>query len=257
MSWPEVKECVENEYSVVLPVGSLEQHGKHLPLNVDYLLCERVVREAARQSGQILVLPTLVYGRSSHHFPYCGTVSLQLETFVNIINDILFSLYKHGFTRIIIVNGHGGNRGALAAAIGKFMEKDIKHPLIFLANYYSFGVEEVNKIRESEKGGMAHAGEYETSLSLYLQPRLVEMEKAVKRIPLSPLPEYVYADLMGDSPLSMSVSYGEKEKSIWEYTFCESGVAGDPTVATEDKGRKIFEIVVKYMLAFFEKMKEL
>ncbi len=257
MTWPEVKERIEANCIAVLPVGSLEQHGKHLPLNVDYFLVEKVVHYVAESREDMVVLPTIVYARSAHHLMYTGTISLQLETFINVVNDILVSLAKHGFRKVAIINGHGGNRGALSSAISKFQEVDIKHPLIVLANYYSFGTDKVKEIRESGVGGMAHAGEYETSLSLYLQPDLVEMDKAVKRVPRSPIPEYIYADLLGDSPISMAVPYDCSSKTVWEYTFCESGVAGDPTVASKEKGEKIFNYVINDMHKFFDKLSEI
>lgn len=252
MAWPEVKEAVDKGYLAVIPVGSLEQHGKHLPLNVDYFLCERVVHQVARMLNRVVVLPTVVYGRSAHHLPFCGTVSLKTDTYINLIYDILDSLTHHGFRKIVIINGHGGNRGALATAVGKFMEEGNGSPQIYLCNYYSFAADRIKEIRESEIGGMAHAGEYETSLSLYLQEKLVEMEKAVKRIPRSPIPEYIYADLLGDSSVSLSITSREEDRAFYEYTFSESGVAGDPTLASQEKGEMIYKYVVEDMVRFFK-----
>lgn len=250
MTWEEVRQHVEKDAVVVLPVGATEQHGKHLPLNVDYYHCEKAVHHAANKVDNVVVLPTLKYGVSNHHMEYSGTMSLSVQTFLLVVNDLLVSIAKHGFNKVVIINGHGGNRGPLSSAIAMFMEKNIRHPMIALANYYSFGSTGVDQIRESGIGGMAHAGEHETSLSLYLQKELVQMDKAVTRIPQSPIPKYIHADLMGDSAVGFAVSYDQENKKAWEYSFCDSGVAGDPTLATAEKGEQLFKLIVDDMVAF-------
>ncbi len=257
MSSQEIKACVDRRCTVVLPVGATEQHGVHLPLNVDYFSCERVVLSAARLVDSVIVLPTVTFGVSNHHLEFPGTISLRTGTFANLIVDILNSLSHHGFNKAVIVNGHGGNRGPLSTAIANFMEEKSSQLTVFWANYYGFAADEVQGVRTSGTGGMAHAGEYETSLSLYLQAAHVRMDSATKRVPHSPIPDYVYADLLGDSHVGAAVSYGCKGSGMWDYAFSPSGVAGDPTVATAEKGKAIFDLVVSDMRRFFEHLEPL
>jgi creatinine amidohydrolase len=250
MTWPEVQECVAQQRIAVVPVGAVEQHGRHLPVNVDFFHCERVVHEAAKGLDSVVVLPTLTYGVSHHHIEYPGTISLSVTTFISVLCDILASLTKHGFRKVAIINGHGGNTASVSSAVSLFLQQEKQPPLIATANYYSFGASEVAKLRESSVGGMAHAGEHETSVSLYLQPDLVQFDKAETRIPKSPLPHYVYADLLGNSAVGLSVSFSEPIKAARDYTFCDSGVAGDPLLATAAKGERIFELIVSDLVRF-------
>lgn len=253
MTWPEVKECVEQQKVAIVPVGAVEQHGRHLPVNIDFFHCEKVVHEVASRLDSVVVLPTLTYGISHHHIEYPGTISLSVTTFISVLCDVLASLTKHGFRKVAIINGHGGNSASISSAVSLFLQKEPHPPLIATASYFHFAAARVADLRESPVGGMAHAGEHETSLSLYLQPHLVHMDQAVKRIPESPIPEYVWADLVGNSAVGLAVSYNEPIPAAHDYTFCESGVAGDPLLATADKGKQFFDLIVEDMVSFLSK----
>lgn len=258
MTWEDVKEAVAEKRIAVLPVGSTEQHGRHLPINTDAFLCESVIHEVARRFDKLVVCPTLPYGNSTHHFPYPGTISLGPHTFIDAVVEIVLSLERHGFRKILLLNGHGGNRAPLSVAARLAQDKTPEPLLIAVANYFNFGAKEVKEeVRETGVGGMAHACEYETSLYLYFKPELVRMEKAVKRIPVSPIPEYIHADLLGDSAVGLVVNERETNEAAWKYTYCDSGVAGDPTVASADKGKKIFERAVAGLTRFLERFYEI
>ena len=258
MTWEEVQEAVTEGRVAVLPVGAVEQHGRHLPVDTDALLVESVIREAAKHFRQMVVCPTLPYGNSTHHLSYPGTISLGLHTFIEAVTEIVLCLGRHGFRKILLLNGHGGNRGPLNVAARLAQDRSPTPLLLALANYYSFGAQAIQaEVRESGQGGMAHACEYETSLYLYFKPELVKMDRAVRRIPISPIPEYIHADLMGDSPIALMVSEREPITAARDYTFSESGVAGDPTLASAEKGRKILERVVADLVGFLTRFYEI
>jgi creatinine amidohydrolase len=115
MSWRDVEVAAERDGRAVLPLGSTEQHAG-LSLSVDSILAERVAVEAAEPLG-VPVFPVVPYGLTPYFLAYPGSVSLRLETYVRLVRDILDSLKRHGFTKILVVNGHGGNQPAAALAI--------------------------------------------------------------------------------------------------------------------------------------------
>jgi creatinine amidohydrolase len=107
MSWMEVEAWLRRDDRCILPIGSIEQHG-YLSLAVDAILAERVAAEAAEPTG-VPVFPAMPYGLAPYFMAYPGTVSLRVTTLLAVVGDILESLFGHGFRRILIVNGHGGN----------------------------------------------------------------------------------------------------------------------------------------------------
>lgn len=115
MSWQQVQERLETDDLAVLPLGSTEQHAG-LSLSVDSILSEKIALDAA-EPLEVPVFPVVPYGLTPYFLAYPGTVSLRLETYARLVRDILDSLQRHGFRRILIVNGHGGNAPAGALAI--------------------------------------------------------------------------------------------------------------------------------------------
>lgn len=254
MTWEEVKEAVADRRIAVVPVGATEQHGRHLPVDTDTFLCESVIREVARRFEKLVVCPTFPYGNSTHHLSFAGTISLGPHAFIDAVADILLSLGRCGFHKMLLLNGHGGNRAHLSVAARLARDRSSTPLLTAVADYYNFGARSVaREVRETGVGGMAHACEYETSLYLHFNPEKVRMDRAVKRIPVSPIPEYVHADLLGDSAVGLVVSEGEPCEEARAYSYCDSGVAGDPTVASADKGGRIFELVVADLTGFLER----
>lgn len=151
---------------VVLPIGATEQHGPHLPTRTDILVAERVVRRAADQAGatpgvDVIVAPGLPFGASDHHLRYGGTLSLSSATLLAVLEDLIDSLEVQGCRRLVIVNGHGGNRGALRAAASG---ADARESITVAAVDYWDAATDV---------APGHAGRVETSFVLALEPDLV------------------------------------------------------------------------------------
>lgn len=242
LTWPEMRAAIAARKVVLLPFGAVEDHGYHLPLNTDNVIVEAICLEAARRSPQdMLVMPTISYGLDEHHMDFPGTISIAPDHLVNYVADVAISVARHGFTHILIVNGHGSNRpiadlaarktvlatGAICGAIAPnaAVNKTLSEP-------------ELSQGRRSEPGGIAHAGEYETAMMLYLRPELVQMDKAVKEIGQLKLKYFNW-----DYPEPSAITWND-----WWSRMSQSGVCGDPTVATAEFGQRLFEATVERLL---------
>lgn len=119
MNWSQVESYLEKDDRAVLPIGSTEQHAQ-LSLCVDYILSERVAADAAEPLG-VPVFPGLPYGVTPYFMAFPGTVSLKVDTYIRLLRDVLDSLVAHGFKRIVVVNGHGGNAGSAQSLIAEWI----------------------------------------------------------------------------------------------------------------------------------------
>src|SRR5215471_12509627 len=171
LTWPEVNDAVASQKLVILPTGSTEQHGPHLPLDVDVFLCESVCLEVGRRAAErVLVLPPVAYGLNLHHIDFPGTVHIEPETFIAFCLNITKSVAYHGFEKILLVNGHGSN-GPLVDLVARKTVLQT-NSLCFATGYFAFTREAQQSIRESKV--TAHADEMETSLYLHLAPERVQ-----------------------------------------------------------------------------------
>jgi len=248
MTWPALRAAAAEERVAVVPVATIEDHGPHLPVDTDLLLCTSVCEEAAaRAPDRTLLVPAINHGFSPHHMDFPGTITIGAQTFIAYCSDVCRSLAHHGFRKILIVNGHGSNApfvdivarlcvvetGAVAAAV----------------NYWAApGVRAVaEQLRESERvGGMNHACEFETSLYLALRPDLVDMSKAVRELSHRPSANY-WTDLVaGDGPLAMMEPWS---------ALSDSGVMGDPTKATAEKGRRLLDAAANGIVELIDELR--
>lgn len=189
VQWEQLKRTQYAEYVtanavVIIPVGATEQHGRHLPVNTDTSCCYAIALAAAEriEDMKVLVLPPIWTGYSPHHMQMEqaeGTISLGFHTFADLLTDIAACVYAHGFRRIMFLNGHGGNT-ALVQAVRFKLGEEKQIPSVHCFTYWTLpDVPELMKsISETDKGHIGHAGEFETSLQLLLQPDLVEMSEA-------------------------------------------------------------------------------
>jgi creatinine amidohydrolase len=244
-TWPEMREVVKQQPVVVLPIGSVEDHGLHLPLDVDNFLIGSICEEAARRlDGQMLLLPPVPYGFEEHHMDFPGTIDIAMEHLLHFVLDITRSVARHGFRRILLADGHGSNMPILDLVARRTVLETEALCGAFI--WPSLAKEAIERVRESEKpGGMAHACELETSLYLYLDPARVQMDKAEKEIGMPPS-RFIWMDLMSASPVLLMDQWSR---------FSKSGVVGDPTLATPEKGKIVFEAVVAALVEFVREFK--
>jgi creatinine amidohydrolase len=241
MTWEEVRDHLKTDDVVLLPVGSTEQHGPHLPLGTDSMTAIGLARDAALQAAA-LVAPPIWYGWSPHHLAYPGTVTIEPEHLSAVVVDICKSLAVHGFGRVVIVNGHReANLAPLKIAQARLV--NTTGQLVVIVDPYYFGAEVGAEVRASEPGGVGHADELETGHMLHLHPELVHMERAVRNLP--PAGRWFVSDpyVPGDRVLSALSIDGFRKRTA------PSGVSGDPLPATAEKGRRYHEKMVADLAA--------
>lgn len=243
-TWAELKEVAKSQPVVVLPIGSVEDHGLHLPLDTDNFLIWSICEEAARRAnGDILLMPLIPYGFETHHMDFPGTIDVESEHLLHFVLDVTRSVARHGFRRIVIADGHGSNMPVLDLVARRTILETDALCAAFL--WPSLALKEIQAVRESERGGMSHACELETSVYLYLDAQRVQMDKAKKEIGQPPS-DYIWNDLLSPGPVRMM---------DWWTRFSKTGVNGDPTLATAEKGRVIFEAVVENFVKFVREFK--
>ncbi|MBC7237332.1 MAG: creatininase family protein, partial [Chloroflexi bacterium] len=229
MIWYEVKEAAEQDRVAVLPVAMHEDHGPHLPVDTDFVLCTEICERAvARIPSEAVLVPPVAHGYSPHHMDFHGTITIEWDTLIRYIRDVCCSLAYHGFKRILVVNGHGSNASPVDLAARLTILHYEGRVLCAAVNHWQLRqVREVGQaLRESDYGGTSHAGEYETSLYLALRPELVRMEAAVNERAL--LPPSFQSDLLAGTHPQGSAAH---LVPYWSARTA-SGVMGDATKAS-------------------------
>ena len=208
---------------VVLPVASMEQHGPHLPVGVDSILCEAVCRRAAEAVGEevpVVVAPTLWCGLAEHHMAFGGTFTLDIPTYLALLGCLVRSVARQGFKRLLIVNGHGGNMAALKAFLPDLARAS--EAVIRITTYFELARLAFAEILE-DQGGVHHACEAETSMMMVAAPESVRRES----LPQATGPAHASAPPPGV----------ERYRAFSEITA--SGVIGDARRSRPDKGEKL------------------
>jgi creatinine amidohydrolase len=247
LTWPQVKEAAAAGKVAVVPVATIEDHGLHLPIDTDLRLCSEACERAVGAAADIAVLvPPINHGYSPHHMDFPGAITIGADTFIKYGVDVCRSLTHHGFRRILLVNGHGSNT-PFVDIIARLTVVETG-ALVAAVNYWNApGVRETAEaLRESDKiGGMNHACEFETSIYLALRPDLVDMSKAVRELSHEPTTNY-WTDLVGgDGPLVMMEHWSAISKT---------GVMGDPTKATAEKGAKLLAAAAAGLVELINEM---
>lgn len=248
LTWPEINDAVELKKVCIVPCGAVEQHGPHLPLDVDLMCPTGIASGAGRQIPErILVLPVLAYGYTGHVMDFPGTINTHYETFIRQVLDVTKSLAYHGFKRIILLNGHGSNMPNLDLAARRTnLETDADCVVIGWWNLLTVDKTFLPSWRESKfPGGCAHACELETSLYLYLDEAGVRKDK-IKSGTISINDEnnpFNWVDLFGAGPGTLI---------SWTSSYSETGVLGDAEKATKEKGERAYREAVKQLCRFVE-----
>src|SRR3954452_22115680 len=185
MTWPEVG-GLPAETPVVFPVAALEQHGRHMPLFTDSLLLSEVVRRVApRLDDQVLFAPLQWLGNSDHHLDFAGTLSAPPRAYLDLLAGLLENFLAHGFRRLVLLNGHGGNSVPIQQAVFEVRQRHrTRDDLLLLgATYWGLGARPKEAGAGMVQDRMGHACEWETSMILRLDPRLVRDPSAVDPVP--------------------------------------------------------------------------
>ncbi|MBK1696601.1 creatininase family protein [Rhodovibrio salinarum] len=221
---------------VVLNIAAVEQHGPHLPVDTDSTIGAHFLERLDTELGEnVLTLPQIAVGCSDHHRDFTGTLSVGHETFIAYAGDIARSVMGDGFQALLILNSHGGNRGAGQVLLEK-LGPSYPDRQIALATWWQLAAEPLTQLRESAPGGVNHAGEFETSLMLHIAPERVRRDLIGGH---SYAATHAWADADMLHPAQATLYRSMRAMSDGR------GTVGDPSLASADKGRRISEAVVK------------
>jgi creatinine amidohydrolase len=227
----QLREKARDDAMVIVPVASLEQHGPHLPVEVDSMLGEtvavRAARKVAERGQQAVVLPVLWTGLSEHHMSFGGTVTLDFPTFSAVVEGVCRSVLRHGFKRVVLLNAHGGNENALRTITDELTPK-LGVPIVQFTYWYAAAVA-IARILETQSALM-HACEAETSMMLAVRPELVAMDR-VGMAKSNSAAEVI--DVVGGGVYRWRTIAARSS----------SGVIGNPEAATAEKGERLFEAI--------------
>ena len=242
LTWPEAERRLAEVDIALLPVGAIEQHGPHLPLDTDWWDADHMCREVAKRCAapRPLVLPGIPYGVSYHHQDFPGTITVGPDTLARMVYEIGMSAARNGITKLIIVNGHGGNMPTLQYA-AQMINRDAH---IFTC-VETGETSDADVARLSETKADVHAGEIETSTSLATRPELVDVTRLERFVPR-----------FSSRYLDFTSAYGV-EWYAHTSRISPTGVLGDPTKASAQKGREMWEVMISHLAEFVEILKPL
>ncbi len=218
---------------VIVPVASLEQHGPHLPTGTDTMLGEEAAKRTAIMASAThptIVTPAIWTGLSEHHMKLGGTVTLDFAGLFGVIRGVVTSLKRQGFRRVLLLNSHGGNVAALRT-ITEELTRDLEMP-IATTTYWRVAQEEIASVLETQDG-IRHACEGETSLMMVIRPDLVDHSR--------------FAEAKDMSRVSGPARPDETYRWVSFADTTKIGVMGDPTVATIDKGERLFDTTARHL----------
>ncbi len=235
MNAMQVRKKVNENTVAVLVFGACENHGDHMPFGSDFIFPLELATRLAEMTENVIVLPALQYGVSLHHKGFQMTVSLQSDTLVKIITDILNSLISNSINRILIINGHDGNIAPIEDAARSIKEGHPKVTICCLESWWTL-VGQIRKDLFDTWNGLGHGGEAETSAMLAVRPDLVDMN-------LAP------SDVIPNLPNNVRLYWNFDE-------ITNTGATGFPRKASIEKGNKILEAIESVLLSFMQEMEQ-
>ena len=242
LTWPEAQARFKEVDVALLPVGSLEQHGPHLPLDTDAFDALYLAKEVASACSdpKPIVMPLIPYGVSYHHADFSGTVTISPKTLSQLVFEVGMSAARNGVTKLVIINGHGGNIPAL-----QFAAQMINRDAHIFTCVETGETSEKDLIALTETPNDVHAGEIETSTTLAVRPHMVRHDKKKKFIPRFS---------------SRYLNFSSKRSVDWYARIAKispTGVLGDPTKASREKGEKMWALMIKHVVEFVEDLKSM
>lgn len=250
LTWEDIADYLKRDDIIICPVGSTEQHGPAGPLGVDSYVAISLAEDAAKEAD-VLVTPPMWFGDSPHHLDFPGTVSLRTETLVAVAKDIIHSLHRNGFRKIIFINGHKGtNNAALITACRSVHQYEVQDVLLALVDpmYIGRGIASIKEAVEH------HAGELEISHVWHKFPHLIRQQKLPPdHIDLEPIfSPFVQKDLFGSGGDTIEIFWNSKEQK----KFTPNGSFSDSTKASPEKGKRYHEYMVNNLVKFIGWLRE-
>lgn len=237
LKWPDIA-ALNPDTPVLFPIAALEQHGKHMPLFTDSLLMGEVMRRAHDRLGnRVLVAPLLWLGNSDHHLDFPGTLSASPRVYLDVLSDLLENFIRHGFRRLVFLNGHGGNDVPGKQTVFEVRQKhrDRKDLLLLFATYWLLGGKPYEANPALAQRRMGHACEWETSMMLRLAPHLV-------------------GDLKQVEPVEFGNPFEPASRGWITTDRTVPGHIGDPRFATAEKGETLFQTFTDDVVSLVERV---
>ena len=239
--------ALDRDIPIVLNVAAIEQHGPHLPLETDAVIGDHFLQALEAKLGdKVLILPQVKVCCSEHHMDFAGTLSVRHETFLAYVGDILESVVRHGFRNIVLFNSHGGNQAIGQVLLETFGTKHRDCRVAFLT-WWRLAAKELGAIRESSFAGINHACEFETSLMLLGAPKSVRTA-LVSGMSYVGTHDWANADMILPARGALFRSMHEMSGG--------TGVVGDPSLATREKGEQITAAVVEQLAHVVETIRQ-
>lgn len=236
-TWPQV-DALPRTTPVLIPVAALEQHGGHMPVFTDSLLLGEVVRRAHESLGdRVLVTPLMWLGNSEHHLDFPGTMSASPRVYLDLLKDMVGNFLFHGFTRIVILNGHGGNIIPAQQALFEVRQQRRSESdlLLLSSTYWTLG-SKLNEIHpEIHQGQMGHACELETSMMLRIRPDLVGEYRNLE-------------------PVEFGRAFAPAHRAWITKERTTTGHIGFPHLASEEKGEALFSALSGDVVSLLERV---
>jgi len=240
-------EQLDKNIPVVLVMAATEQHGPHLPLATDRIIGEYFAHTLNDElSEQVIILPTISVGCSSHHMAFPGTLSLSHNSFYRQVKDIIESVIHHGFCKIIFLNSHGGNVG-ISRVLMEQLGYQFPDTHFIMATWWRIAASELKGISETETGGTGHACEFETSLMMLIASHLVLETKIQSKCNI---PSFPWAE--SDMLQGPEAEYYRPIKKM-----TPSGVYGEPMAASAEKGKQISKCVIAALIRIIKDLKNI
>ena len=235
MTWAAVQE-LSKDTPVVIPIAALEQHGKHMPLFTDSMLLGEVMRRSSeRLADKVLFAPLMWLGNSDHHMDFPGTLSASPRLYLGLLDNLLENFITHGFRRLVLVNGHGGNIVPSSQAVFEVRQRHRHRSdlLLMATTYWTLGGKPYEVNTDLEQRRMGHACEWETSMMLRIAPHLVGDLTKVEPVPM----EQIFPQA--------SLGWITKDRSL-------VGHIGDARHATAEKGETLFSVFTDDVVQFLQ-----
>jgi creatinine amidohydrolase len=237
MTWPQVA-ALSKDMPVVLPLAALEQHGHHLPVFTDSLLVGEISRRAEQElPGRVLLAPVTWLGNSAHHLDFAGTMSAAPRTYIDLVGDMVENFLAHGFKRIVLVNGHGGNNVPGEQALFEVRQRHRTRDdlLLVFACYWALGAQPRTIDPSFEQAAMGHACEWETSMILALAPHLV-------------------GDYTSAADVDPAGTFDPARRAWTTKDRSEKGHIGRPRAASAEKGKRLLDLFAADVVKLLSRM---
>ncbi len=239
-TWCEVEDYLKTRKDIIIPIGSIEQHGPMGLIGTDSI-CPEVIAKGVSERDNTLVAPAIKFGMSQHHMSFPGSITLRPTTMIALLKDVILSLTNHGFTHLFFINGHGGNVDSIKAAFSEIyaehsFSKNPSSAHFHLCNWYDGDrVKEISEKHFKDALGF-HATPSELSLSFYAHP-----------------------DKVKKADLSQDVSKKDNFRDCFDFrnSFPDGRMGADSSLASVEIGKELFEGAIEDISELYEKFNQL